>query len=369
LFAGFTHERYDLVALQDGDGEARFAANDADSGEQRSLAELSDGTRMQLLLALRIAFAEHHERGETVPLVLDEAFSMSDRARVFAMVEAVGHLAREGRQVLYLGADDALEAEWNAIASQAGHEAPRVVRLAGAQRAGRSVSAPAELTLAFGPDVPDPERFTPEDYGVTIGVGLLDPHDDAGSLHLFHLLRDDLSTLARLLRQRIGTLGRWDALVGRGGDVLAIGGAEAAAQLTARAAAARALVEAWHVSHGFPVGRAQLEASNAVSDTYLDKMSEYLADIGGDAEVLFAELEKPGAKRDGRVKGFRGAKITELRTFLLDIGALDLRPLLSPEEQDEKVREAAPTLDPVAATELAATIRAQLERVAVTPVG
>ncbi|MEM6572477.1 MAG: hypothetical protein AAF957_28940, partial [Planctomycetota bacterium] len=362
LFASFTHQRYALVATSEGRAsEARFAAHDKDDGDLRDLEELSDGTRMQLLLALRIAFAEQGERGETVPVALDEVLTMSDPARARAVIEALGDLAASGRQVLYLGADPALEAVWRAIAEAAGHPVPRVVRMEGIEAAARGVRHAADLAAIGEVEVPDPSGMSAEEFGTAIGVGLLAPHDDAGALHLFHLLRDDLHALARLARQRITTLGRWEGLAERGGAARALGDDALAEALTARCAAARAVVEAWHESRGYPVGRAELEASGAVG-AFLDRMCDYLESVGGNAAALVEELEKSGAQRDERLRGFRANKVEPLRTYLIERGALDTRRPVPPEQQDERAREAAPTLDPVEATRISATVRAQLER-------
>ena len=40
--------------------------------------KLSDGTRAQLILAARLAFAEEAEQGAALPLFLDEALDHSD---------------------------------------------------------------------------------------------------------------------------------------------------------------------------------------------------------------------------------------------------------------------------------------------------
>ncbi len=361
LFAKFTHQRYELEAAERPGGDPRFAARDTEAGARRELEELSDGTRMQLLLALRIAFAQEGELGEKVPIVLDEVFSMSDPARMIAMVDALGQLAEEGRQVMYLGADPSIEAAWRQIAEEQGHTAPRVVHLDRVQRGIRGVAEAAALAVRTAVEVPPSEGMQPEEYGKLLGVGLLSPFEDAGALHLFHLLRHDLAALERLLRLKIDTLGKWERLSSRDGGAGAIGGEALAADLDRRVAAARALVEAWHVGRGRRIGRAELEETKAVSASWYDRIESFLEEHHGSAALLMEGLEKPGDERDSRLKGFRGDKVTTLRSFLVDIGALDPREPLAPEDQDQRVREAAPDLDPLEVTRLADTLRAHLE--------
>lgn len=361
LFGRFTHQRYELLASEAEGQDPRFAAQDVEAGARRELEELSDGTRMQLLLALRIAFAEQGEKDERVPIVLDEVFSMSDPDRVRSMVDALGDLAMGGRQVIYLGADPALEAAWNTIAKECRHPAPRVVHLERVQQAIRGVAEATQLAIRASHSVPDADTMSAEEFGRTIGVGLLQPFEDAGALHLFHLLRDDLHSLTTLLKQKIDTLGKWERLVDQGGAAKAIESDEVAAILTERAAAARALVDAWHVGRGRTIGRAELEETRAVSENWYDRFEAVLADLHGSASLLLDAVEKEGTDRDIRLKGFRAHKVTALRSYLIEKGHLDPRPLLPVEDQDLRARAAAPNLDAVFVTQLADTLRAQLD--------
>ena len=77
-FANVTARAFDLRLRGDGS----FVAHDVRQEAARELAELSSGTRMQLLLALRLAWIETQEQGgETLPLFLDEALTTSDEDR------------------------------------------------------------------------------------------------------------------------------------------------------------------------------------------------------------------------------------------------------------------------------------------------
>jgi hypothetical protein len=236
------------------------------------------------------------------------------------------------------------------------------VHLDRVQQAIRGVADATELAIRAAHSVPDPAGASPEEFGRAIGVGLLLPYEDAGALHLFHLLRDELPALAKLLKQKIDTLGKWERLVSQDGAVKAIGDEALAARLSERGAAARALVEAWHVGRGRAMGRAELEETKAVSDNWVDRFEAVLDDLGGSASLLLEAVEKDGSARDSRLKGFRAHKVTALRSFLIEKGLLDPRPHLSLEDQDARARAAAPTLDAVEVTELADAIRDQLER-------
>ena len=97
VFADVTARAFDLRLRGDGS----FVAHDVRQEAARELAELSSGTRMQLLLALRLAWIETQEQGgEALPLFLDEALTTSDEDRFAVMARSLERLAAardEGR--------------------------------------------------------------------------------------------------------------------------------------------------------------------------------------------------------------------------------------------------------------------------------
>ena len=93
VFADVTARAFDLRLRGDGS----FVAHDVRQEAARELAELSSGTRMQLLLALRLAWIETQEQGgEALPLFLDEALTTSDEERFAVMARSLEKLAGAG---------------------------------------------------------------------------------------------------------------------------------------------------------------------------------------------------------------------------------------------------------------------------------
>jgi uncharacterized protein YhaN len=70
--AGAWRLALDDGAADGGRGDAAFRAVHVPTGSGHALAELSSATRVQLLLAVRVAFVESQEQGVRLPLVLDE---------------------------------------------------------------------------------------------------------------------------------------------------------------------------------------------------------------------------------------------------------------------------------------------------------
>ncbi|RMF85016.1 MAG: hypothetical protein D6739_05165, partial [Nitrospirae bacterium] len=322
-FAAFTRHRYRLRVGAEGE----LVAVEAESGAERTLEQLSDGTRAQLLLAARVAFATHHEGEEPLPLMLDEALSVADPDRFAAVAAALLELAAAGRQVFYLTANPDDVARWAAVCRKAGADPPQVVDLAAVRTGGAALQSTDLAAPREAEPVPAPEGLTPEAYGARLGVARPDPARP-GAVHLFHLLRHDLPLLHRLLTgPRLATVGQWRTLRDTGGDA-GLGPGEAA-RLDALCDLAEAACAASRVGRGRPVDRAALEQSGAVSRRYLEPLAAVAAEVGGDARALLARLARP--KDDPRTRGFRTDKRQLLEEYLRQEGYLDERPPLDAE--------------------------------------
>lgn len=97
LFSGIVGERYNrihftkrLEPLVDGPDRANILT-----------ASLSAGTRDQLYLAMRLAFARQLSRGEALPLVLDDPFVNFDEARLDAVHRILRSVSEEQQIILF----------------------------------------------------------------------------------------------------------------------------------------------------------------------------------------------------------------------------------------------------------------------------
>ena len=340
LFTRFTRGRYDLTL--DGVGTGRLALRAVDTaapgGAGLALEALSDGTRMQLLLATRVAFATGEEQGRPLPLFLDESLTATDPVRFGAVADAVLALAEDGRQVFYLTSDPADVARWQQACARRGVAAPRVVDLAQARQVEGALD-PEDLVLPPAPEVPAPDGLDAAEYGRRLGVPQFDPFEGGDSVHLYFLLQDDLPLLRRLLQEaqvnRLGPLRRVLALDGTG--LLAD---DERARVEALGRVARAFADAWQVGRGRPVDQAALEASGAVSDAFIDRVTEVAEELGGRAADLVAAFEAPGSERDERLKGFRTSALEKLEAYLREAGYLDPSPRLTEAEILARCRDA-----------------------------
>lgn len=337
LLSAFTHHAYELRVAPDETGS--FVAVDVKSGARRRPQELSDGTRAQLLLAARLAFAEEAERGARLPLFLDEALDQSDPVRFRAIARSLGRMVEdEGRQIFYLTADPGDARRLQDALDEEGCAAPRVIDLAAVRSRVAGVSEIDALRVEPMPELPGPAGHTTESYGMALGVPPLDPRREATAQHLFYLLWDDLPLLHRLLESRIEGVGQW-LLLSRNRAPLAtqIAAEEGAgSQLDARAELLEAFCRAWREGRGKPVDREALERSDAVSAHYLEDVVAIARELSGDGARLIAALH---ARDDERLRGFLSKKADALESFLVEEGYIDPRPI--PGEPDVAVRAVA----------------------------
>ena len=100
LFPHLPQGRYQDVRVQQEGSEAQLSCI-TQAGDELGVEALSDGTRDQLYLALRIASIERHlEHGEPLPVVLDDILVHFDDERAKLALEVLGELAQK-TQVLF----------------------------------------------------------------------------------------------------------------------------------------------------------------------------------------------------------------------------------------------------------------------------
>ncbi|MDN3517992.1 hypothetical protein QWY84_10265 [Aquisalimonas lutea] len=315
----FTHDAFTLELNDAGEPCARETATAA----VRPLAELSVGTRMQLLIALRMAWVEQHEQHHVaLPLMLDEALTTTDPARFDAVAGALHALTRaEARQLVYLTAQPEDAERWR----RATGEAPRVIDL---DRLRMPDTPPPEpLPLPARERIPAPEDHDRESYAAALGVPAVDPRAPAGSLHLFHLLGDDLALLHRLLADfHVTTLGQADSLLQGPAGQRHLDQA-ARRRLVHRIAAARAWFDAVDIGRGTPVDRPALEQGPMSNWQHLDALAERAAEVAGDPRAFVESL------RDNRISGVGPKKIEQIAAWLEEQGFVDPRSPLDATER------------------------------------
>lgn len=349
-FERFTHHGWTLELVDEG---AEFAARDLTLGKLRSLTQLSSGTRMQLLLAVRLAWTRTLEKdGEPLPLFLDEALTTSDPNRFAKVAESLASLAaEEGRQVFYLCAQPTDVQLWERGLGVR----PRVIDLTEV-RFGRSIDVgPDDFRLPERASIPPPGGEHAAEYAVRLGVPSIDPWTDPAAIHLFHLLRDDLPLLYCLMTDwGLSAQGHLENLLESSAADHAVADAQVRGLLEARCRIARRWLDAWRHGRGKPIDRGVLEVSGAVSHIFINRVADLANQLSGDPQALLRAL--PGVPR------FRSDKVEELEEWLSEHGYLLPGEPLQPQEREVRVlTDAAGLADPGEIREVVRWLEAGLQ--------
>ncbi len=325
LFSRFTRNRYSL-RTDIVEGRLVIKALDAqDATALRTLDQLSDGTRAQLLLAVRLAYLREIEHGNPLPVVLDDALATTDPERMREIGAALLAVARdEDRQFLVLTKDsgdvdrlrpkDAAEGEVEStdLGALRGFQIPVATR--------------ASLRALDVPRAPEPAGRNAEGYAVALAeagipVRSIEPLRPIDELHLWWVLTHDLELLYRLLDHGIESVGVLRN-VARSGAPVADG--RVSASTAPWIELAEHVFEAWRIGRGRPIDREVLEHAG-VSREFIDRMSELARDLGGDAKAWSKAVRD---KTDARAKGYREKSWEANHRYLVDESYLDDRDVL-----------------------------------------
>lgn len=320
--------------------QSQFRAVDNATGMGLSLAELSTGSRVQLLLAVRLAFLQQQEeQGDySFPLLADELLGNSDDLRAQAIIESLHTLSDAGRQIFYFTAQSDEVRKWRELAPA---EKLQEIFLPG-QEGGR-LEVPEgireeSLTLQ-NPEVPDsldPEglnylqsRQVPEFSLKTSWVGEL----------ALDYLTDNAEFLLECLKLRIGVWGKLENFLESGGELrhLPEGWREKAQEKVSLLEQYQKLYKQGRSS---PLNPEKLNTEKAISENYLLRVKEKLEEYHRDPDRLIKGL------RQKAVPGFRSHKIDELQESLVEQGYLPSEEgqALTHAEIIEKIRAKASRL-------------------------
>ncbi len=177
--SSITNYRYTLSANDDG-----FFATDTIMAKPYSLDELSSGTRIQLLFAIRMAFITLQENtsGVSLPIFLDELLANSDDDRASAIVQAIGEIAQE-RQVFYMTAQRDEVQRLQTLAKSG----VKVLTLEDLRRDFRVSKVPLKRYVCDRKEVP-PALEDYHQYSTVLSVGGASLWGPVEALHSWHLL-------------------------------------------------------------------------------------------------------------------------------------------------------------------------------------
>jgi ABC-type enterochelin transport system ATPase subunit len=330
LFTNITRGRYRLHLTHS--PEAAFHAFDVHESEGKTLDQLSSGTRIQLLIAVRVAWIQTQERNVMLPLFADELLANSDDERASAIVQAIAEISREGRQVFYFTAQTDELAKWKGFLQD--YDVPYTVVYLGTDTA-RTTTPSFTVPLPRlnpVPEIPEPAGLSYEKYLEKIEIKPVNilSHNEKD----FHsgLLLDSADVLYNCLQLGLNRCGMVHNFISQGlaRDVMSI---EQQQAFEKRFKAAGELVRLSRVGQILPVTRREvLEDSQAVSAVFIDRVYTCLMESDYNPNVLLDALSS------GAVSGFRGRNREMLEEYLKQEGYLPATEPLASDELQARFR-------------------------------
>lgn len=319
-FNRFTRGRYELrISDARGSGASAFCALDTSGGNRLGLDELSRGTRMQLILAVRLAFAACAERGTQLPFVLDEVLNSTDPRRFQAIAECLLTLVEEGRQIFYMTCQPLDAAGWSKVAGEMGVTNTLKLNLTDIRRQQLVDAGPLDDSTASFDPAPEPGDMTLEEYKDALKTPPLSPAAGAAANHVAHFVESP-EELHRLVRADVETYGQLQSLKNHG-RIDAYVSDETLARIEALACAVDAFAEAWRIGRGRSVSR-EILLEAGVSSNFIDRVTELARELNWDAKQLIEALESK------RVARFQKAVLETVTENLVECGCLDTRDTL-----------------------------------------
>lgn len=328
LFKRITKNRYELVVDSETE-KAEFRARDLRDGVGRSLNELSSGTRIQLIMSVRLAFIEKAESEIKLPILADELLANSDRVRAGAIIDALIEISREGRQIFYFTAQEDEVAKWEYKLKEEQITDYQVYVIE--QNEQRLLTGHEIFTgIQMHREIPSPGSMSYDEYGKALKVPppgtVFTPVEQ---LHIWYFL-DDPKLLYKVMKQGIENWGMLKSYFKEEGVIEGLDD-QTQSKIAQRAALAERYLELLQFGQNKPIDRQVLEKSKAVSDSFIDEVTKKLEEVRFDPEKLLAALQ------NSEVSGFRNNKREELREYLIEHGYIQINEPFSPGEVHTKM--------------------------------
>ena len=307
-FVSITGGKYKLD-ISNHENNTVFRALDVSNQEYLQLDQLSSGTRIQLLLSVRLAFIEQQEKFVSLPLIVDELLANSDDIRARAIIDALIDISENGRQIFYFTAQDDELAKWKTHLREIQLPA-NFIRL-GKEAEKTSASEALSIPEFENNDLPTPASMSHAEYGQSIGVQPFNPLiENASQLHLWYLIYSP-DLLYECLRKNIPELGALRTYLQYGGQI-PNSPKHFKSYIEDSYKMLNKYIALYRFGRAIPIDRQVLEEADAVSYTYVDRVNDVLKSVNGNPKQLLKAL------KNSTVSGFRAKKVEELEQYLKD---------------------------------------------------
>ncbi len=329
IFATISRGNYRLVV--ENSEIPSFRAIETETGKGKNLEQLSSGTRIQLLIAVRMAFIANREQELALPLYFDETLANADDYKAEAMITAIIELARNGRQCFYFTAQRDEVNKWlTVLAAKSGVEY-NVIELTKSKKDNKTVSLTNINNVL--PDVEELvaiddaiQGISHEQYGRELSVPDFNLMKGAESTHLWYII-EDTELIRHFLKLGITKWGQLKTMLETGKvGFIPEDKQDLIKEIKILGCCLEEYVSCWRVGRDRMVDRSVLLDSRAISENFIDEVAELARKVDGDARSIIEEL------RSGTVKRFLDKKVNALEQYFEEENYINSVDTLSGEQ-------------------------------------
>ncbi|MFW5820572.1 MAG: hypothetical protein ACOCWA_04740 [Bacteroidota bacterium] len=325
IFNRITNGRYEL--LLDEKEETNFRAYDTVLKLGQNLSELSTGTRVQLLLSVRLAYVETVESSIKLPLLADELLANSDDERAQAIIESLIEISRDGRQVFYFTAQADEIGKWMKYLHKQNDLKHKIIGLNGGTNNSyedREFNLHPDGISLTSPVLP-PNGRSHEEYGKIIGkqpFNLLT--QNTNEISLWYLI-EDVDLLFAFQKRGIKKWGQLESFYRHKGKIPNFD-ENKFNQAKNRMELLKRFQELYRRGRSLPIDRDVLENSGAISAPFIDKVADKLRELKGEPRKLVQAL------KNSEISRFRVENANQLEQYLMAQGYIDDQEALQTDE-------------------------------------
>lgn len=327
LFANFTTGAYHLKLDTGETGSTGYRAVETDTGIGKSLQELSSGTRVQLLMASRLAFVEQIEGDHPLPIFLDEILKHSDPQRYHATVGSLVQILSTGRQIFYL-TNQYTDVQM-LITALAEHSCSNshLIDLGKIRQCNVDWLGEQPLEMPVQEEMPAPDGCSPLEYARMLQVPSIKGIQHAGGLSLFYASPTNSDILRNLFSGGVRNIGQFLELNRASKNRFNLTN-DQLEELRNGILIAEEFFNAWSIGKGKPLTE-QAVREAASSAAFAEKLWQIAEERDLDSARFLSIIQ---SKSDARLSGLREATVFKLESYLKENGYLSEESPLTVEQ-------------------------------------
>ncbi len=314
IFGTITNQKYRIRVNYN--PTPSFIAYDNVSGTGLFLSELSTGTRVQLLLSVRLAFIETQEGGVRLPVMADELLANSDDERAAAIIEALYAISKSGRQLFYMTAQPDEVGKWLDFLKEKDDHDFRIINLNSGQPDNEDdhFHRPGFDRLEFIRELATPGNMTIREYRKILNIPKYDLMTHRPEKIPVGYLSGDPLLLYNILKSGIEYWGQLTAFVESGGTIDGLSNRDFE-KIKDKIKILEEFRRLYKIGRPRTIGWEVIADSGLITPPFRDRVKEKLDEVNGNPVELISSLEN--------IQRFKDSMKNDLKTLFIEQGYMD----------------------------------------------